>query len=193
MFSKSHTVKLVASIAVAGSIAVVGARTACAQPFITDTLGGNGHAQASVQLTTDTLAPGGSMSNYHRWFLIEHEATVDQPQGYRFVTDTLGGNGHPVASAIQSLGMGDFLAAGLHRTAYDPNAYVPGGASQQVAQAIQSVGNTPSPVPSSPVAQGSSGTDWGNAGIDAGAAAGLMLLLAAGLAVRSTRRRVLAA
>jgi hypothetical protein len=171
MFSKSHRVKLVASIAVAASIAALAARTACAQPFITDTLGGNGHAQASVQFTTDTLAPGGGMSNDHRWFLIEHEATVDQPQAYRFITDTLGGNGH----------------------SYSRSAYVPGGVSQQVAQAIQSAGKTPSPVSPSPAAQGSNGFDWRSVGIDLAGAAALLLLLAAGLAVRSTRRRVLAA
>jgi hypothetical protein len=136
MFGKSHMVKVFGSIAVAASIAVVGARTAHAQTFITDTLGGNGHAQAS--------AP--------------------------FITDTLGGNGH----------------------SYSGTAYVYGGASQVVAQAIQAGGKTPSPVPAPPVAQANS-TDWSGIGMSAGGAAALMLLLAAALAVRSTRRRVLAA
>jgi hypothetical protein len=58
VFSKSHAVKLVASIVVAASIAVVGARTAHAQTFITDTLGGNGHAKvASVQGVGMTPSP----------------------------------------------------------------------------------------------------------------------------------------
>jgi hypothetical protein len=89
MFGKSDMVKVFGSIAVAASIAVVGARTAHAQTFITDTLGGNGHAK------------------------------VSSVQGYRFITDTLGGSGRPsynthayveggasqaLAKAIQSFG-----------------------------------------------------------------------------------------
>jgi MYXO-CTERM domain-containing protein len=139
MSGKKQMVKVFGSIAVAASIAVVGARTAHAQTFITDTLGGNGHAQ------------------------------VASVQGYRFITDTLGGNGH----------------------AYNRGAYVYGGASQQVAQAIQSVGKTPSPVSSSLVARSTgSGIGWNDAWIPGVWAAGLLLL--AGAAVMRSRQRRLA-
>jgi hypothetical protein len=54
---------------------------------------------------TDTLAPGGSMSPQHRWFLIEHSDQTAQPQGYRFITDTLApGGGAASVSAPASDG-----------------------------------------------------------------------------------------
>ena len=141
MSGKKHMVKVFGSIAVAASIAVVGARTAHAAPFITDTLGGNGHPQ------------------------------VASVQGYRFITDTLGGNGH----------------------AYNRGAYVYGGASQQVGQAIQSLGKRPSPAPSVVTSTSDASSSWRNVGIGAGTAAFLMLLLAGGMLARSNRHRVAAA
>jgi hypothetical protein len=92
MSGKTHLANLFAATAVCVCIAILAARSAVAGPaFVTDTLGGNGHAkQASIQ-------------------------------GYRFITDTLGGNGRPsylpsayvhggagptVAQAVQDRGWG---------------------------------------------------------------------------------------
>ena len=118
MFGTSHLFKLVAAIAVAASIGALGARTAHAEAFITDTLGGNGHA-------------------------------------------------------------------------YNRAAYVPGGSSQQVGQAIQSFGKAPVPSPA-PVqsAQDGSLLRWSNAWIGGVWVAGLLLL--AGAAAARTRQRRLA-
>ena len=135
MFGKYHIVKLVGSVAAALAIAVVGARTAKAQTFITDTLGGNGHPQPAVV------------------------------QGYRLITDTLGGNGR----------------------AYNPRAYVPGGSSQQLSQAIQSVGKSPVPSPAPVQTVTDSSFSWSHAWIGGFGAAGLLLL--AGAAVMRTRQR----
>lgn len=158
MTRKHRLLKLFGAIAVATSIAVVGARTAHASSFITDTLGGNGHAK---------IVPAPDVIDR---YLTSHGPQV---QGYNFITDTLGGNGH----------------------AYSRGAYAYGGASQAVAQSIQSLGKAPSPAPSVEASStGGSGFDWGNAEIGAGSAAALLLgLLASGLVVRSNRRRVAAA
>jgi hypothetical protein len=51
---------------------------------------------SATRLITDTLAPGGSMSPQHRWFLIEHSNQTAQPQGYHFITDTLAPGGSAV-------------------------------------------------------------------------------------------------
>ena len=114
MFGKYHIVKLVGSVAAALAIAVVGARTAKAQTFITDTLGGNGRA-------------------------------------------------------------------------YNPRAYVPGGSSQQLSQAIQSVGKSPVPSPAPVQTVTDSSFSWNHAWIGGFGAAGLLLL--AGAAVMRTRQR----
>jgi hypothetical protein len=153
MIRKPRLLKLFGSIAVATSIAVVGARTtAHASTFITDTLGGTGHAQAGPDVIGRYLTSHGQ-----------------QVQGYRFITDTLGGNGRP----------------------YNAGAYVPGGASQQVAQAIQSLGKAPVPSPAAVQSvKGGSFLRWSNAWIDGVWAA--CLLLAAGAAAARTRQRRLA-
>lgn len=138
MFGNHHIVKLIGSVAAALAIAVVGARTAKAQTFITDTLGGNGHPKPAVV------------------------------QGYRLITDTLGGNGH----------------------AYNPRAYVPGGSSQHVSQAIQSAGKGPVPSPAPVQTVKDSSFSWSNAWIGGVGVAALLLL--AGAAVMRTRERRLA-
>jgi hypothetical protein len=70
------------------AVAAIGAQTAVAQART---------SSPSVRpFITDTLAPGGSVSEYHLWFLIEHPLPAAQPpQGYRFITDTLAPGGNP--------------------------------------------------------------------------------------------------
>ena len=63
----------------------VAAPAALADPFITDTLGGNGHAVPSYRIITDTLGGNGHA-----------KAGV---QGYRFITDTLAPGGGRVSAA----------------------------------------------------------------------------------------------
>ena len=101
-------------------------------------------------------------------------APATQPQGYRFVTDTLGGARHPVQAGVPG---------------YDTSAYVPGGATAGVAKAIQDFGygRTAGPV----VTGGSSGTgiNWGDAGIVALAAL-LLLLVLGGMRLRTNKPNV---
>jgi hypothetical protein len=214
MFGKHHTLKqLSGGIAIAASLAVIAVPSAVAstssRSFITDTLGGNGSAKAvpdaferyvaihgaqqtqaqGTRFITDTLGGNGSPKAtpdlfersvaIHEWREARAQARAvlaQQAQGTTFITDTLGGNGH----AKQVRG-------------YNPGPYVYGGASPAVARAIQDVGNGLTAAPS--VTGGSSGTSfsWGDAGIGAGLAAGLLLLLLAGTRLRTQKRGVLAA
>jgi hypothetical protein len=165
MFGKHHTLKqLSVGIAVAASLAVVAVPSALGAH---DSWYRNAVSQTasrqSVPFITDTLGGNGN----------SEQATV---RGYRFITDTLGGNGH----VTQVSG-------------YNPQAYVYGGASPAVSKAIQALGNGRTASP--PVATGSSGTSfsWGDAGVGAGIAAGLMLLLLGGTRLRMNKRSVLTA
>jgi hypothetical protein len=195
------------------------ARTQQAQgmTFITDTLGGNGSPKATPQgmtFITDTLGGNGSPKAtpdvFERAVAI-HEAQQAQSQaravllsqaqvwGTRVITDTLGGNGYPATNpsynpgAYVNGGMSPEVAKSIQAHHYDPSAYVNGGATPAVAQAIQDLGNGVTPSAPS-VTGGSSGTsfNWSDAGIGAGLAAGLLLLLAWGARLRThNRRRVL--
>jgi hypothetical protein len=95
-----------------------------------------------------------------------------------FITDTLGGNGQetPVRG-------------------YNPQAYVHGGASPAVSKAIQDRGFGRTASPPVVVASASSGTSfsWGDAGIGAGIAAGLLLILLAGTRLRMHKRSAITA
>jgi hypothetical protein len=96
-----------------------------------------------------------------------------------FTTDTLGGNGQ----VTQVRG-------------YDPQAYVYGGASPAVSKAIQDRGFGRTASPPVVVASASSGTSfsWGDAGIGAGIAAGLLLLfLLTGTRLRMHKRSAITA
>ena len=126
-------------------------------------------------------------------------AVVAVPSAFAgsFITDTLGGNGYPATKpssynpgAYVNGGMSPEVAKSIQTHRYDPAAYVNGGATPAVAQAIQDLGNgVTSSAPS--VTGGSSGTsfNWGDAGIGAGLAAGLLLLLAWGARLRTHNRR----
>ena len=57
MFGTNHLFKLIVTIAVVASVAFAGAhRAAAGRPFITDTLGGNGHALRHAQAPVKTRA-----------------------------------------------------------------------------------------------------------------------------------------
>jgi hypothetical protein len=119
----------------------------------------------------------------------------------RFITDTLGGNGSPdvfersvaIHEALQAQAQARAVMAQAQGRRYNPGAYVNGGATPAVAKAIQDLGNGLTPAPS--VTGGSSGTsfNWSDAGVGAGLAACLLLLLLGGTRLRSNNRGPLAA
>jgi len=162
--------------------------------FITDTLGGNGSPKATPDVFERAVA-------IHEAQLAQTQARAvllsqKQAQGMRFITDTLGGNGHPATKpsgynpgGYVNGGMSPEVAKSIQAHRYDPSAYVNGGATPAVAQAIQDLGNGVTSAPS--VTGGSSGTsfNWSDAGIGAGLAAGLLLLLAWGARLRTHNRR----
>jgi hypothetical protein len=96
MFGKHHLFKLAAATALAASVAVVGARTAKAgTPYNPGAYvyGGASHqvAQASQDAGFRALR---SISSARQ----QKVAT----QSFRFITDTLGGNGQPKATQVRS-------------------------------------------------------------------------------------------
>jgi hypothetical protein len=110
-----------------------------------------------------------------------------------FITDTLGGNGSPKATPVASHNAQAQRAVDLYlgiHTAQQP--YVNGGMSAAVATSNDRVRSS---VPSVSVGStGGTGFNWGDAGIGAGFAAGLALLLLIGAPrVRGHKSRVLAA
>ena len=172
------------------------ARTQQAQGmrFITDTLGGNGSPKATPDVFERAVA-------IHEALQAQAQARAvllsqKQAQGMRFITDTLGGNGYPATKpsgynpgGYVNGGMSPEVAKSIQAHRYDPSAYVNGGATPAVAQAIQDLGNGVTSAPS--VTGGSSGTsfNWSDAGIGAGLAAGLLLLLAWGARLRTHNKR----
>lgn len=108
------------------SAITIAAPAALADGFITDTLGGNGHAIPSHPLITDTLGGNGSpravpdvVERYiagHRAqppqvpdvferYAASHTAQPPQVQGMQFTTDTLApGGGQPLAAEPSSTG-----------------------------------------------------------------------------------------
>jgi hypothetical protein len=206
MFGTHHTLKqLSVGIAAAASLAVIVIPSAAASTssrggisLITDTRGGDGAPQAVPDV-------------FERYVAI-HAAQATGGQGTTFITDTLGGNGSPKAipdvfersvaihewhvARAQAQAVLAQQANGLHkqvRSGYNPGAYVHGGASPALAKAIQDVGNGLNAAPSVTVSSSDSSFNWGDAGIGAGLATGLLLLLVAGTRLRTQKRGVLAA
>jgi hypothetical protein len=170
MFGKHNTLtRLSSGIAIAASLAVIAVPSALAttssRSFITDTLGGNGSPKAAPD----------AIGRY-----VGSHAT---PQGKAFAWDTLGANGQPVRP-----------------TGSYPNYYVNAGMSAAVAQSNQAPATrtqfnhreSTQAQPSREAAVssvGGTGFNWGDAGIGAGLAAGLLLLLLlAGTRLRTNRR-----
>ena len=72
-------------------------------------------------------------------YLVNHRVAAPQTQGFRFITDTLGGNGRSVqASQLQPNRFTSDTIADVNP--YSAFAYVHGGASPTVARAIQDLG-----------------------------------------------------
>jgi hypothetical protein len=171
MFGNHHMLtRLSSGIAIAASLAVIAVPSALAagntRAFITDTLGGNGSAKAAQD------AIGRYLGNH---------VTA---QGKAFAWDRLGANGQPVRP-----------------TGSSPDYYVNAGMSASVAQSNQAPASqtqfnhrqsTPTPPTRALSSEGGTGFSWGDAGIGAGLAAGLLLLLLLGaMRLRTSRRGVL--
>lgn len=171
MFAKHLRLKrFLGGIVVTAAIAVVAAPTAFSK---TSAAGG------SESATPDVLAR----------YVANHVGQAQQAQGYRFVTDTLGGTRHPVAAQqVQPNRFTSDPIATVH--GYNPNAYVRGGSTPAVATATQDLGygRTATPV----VTGGSSGTgvNWRDVGIGAGFVAALLLLLLGSMQIRNSKRGV---
>ena len=171
MFGKHHILtRLSSGIAIAASLAVIAVPSALAagntRSFITDTLGGNGSPKAAQDA------------------LDRYLGTHATAQGEPFAWDRLGANGQPVRP-----------------TGSSPDYYVNAGMSAAVAQsnrapATQTQFNhrqsTQTPPTQALNSAAGTGFSWGDAGIGAGLAAGLLLLLLlAAMRLRTSRRGVL--
>jgi hypothetical protein len=89
--------KALITLAAVASAVFVAAPAALADAFITDTLGGSGHAQG-YRIITDTLGGNG-----------HPKSTLQQN---RLITDTLGGNGHAQTAVQDYQFITDTLAPG---------------------------------------------------------------------------------
>ena len=113
-------------------------------------------------------------------------------QGYRFVTDTLGGTWHPVAAQqvqpnrFTSDTMATVIGAGgVAANGYNSNAYVNGGATSSVAEKIQASGYNQTPEPVATGGSGGGSSTWKDIGIASLAALLLVLMLGA---LRASRK-----
>jgi hypothetical protein len=182
MFGMQHRFKqLSGGIAVAAFVAVVAVPSALSMTFITDTLGGNGSPKAAPDA-------------FERAVAIHSAKQAQQAQGVTLITDTLGGNGSPktdlferstaIREAQHAMSQARAVAQGyVDQTTvrvYNPGAYVRGGASPAVAKATQALGYGSTPASSATGQPGGKGFNWSYAGIGAGLAAGLLLLLLLG-------------
>jgi hypothetical protein len=98
--------------------------------------------------------------------------------GYRFITDTVGGSGHPNATAREPHFTTDTLALG--------GKPIPVRGYRFITDTLAPGGSTSVVVASPP------GFSWTDAGIGAGAASGALFLLASAAMFALRRRRVLA-
>jgi anti-sigma-K factor RskA len=115
-------------------------------------------------------------------YVASHEG--QQVQGYRFITDTLGGTRHPVAAQqVQPNRFTSDTIAGVH--AYNPNAYVSGGSTPAVAKAMQDLGYGRTTAPTQIGGSGGSSSTWKDVGIASLAVLLLVLMLGA---LRASRK-----
>jgi hypothetical protein len=139
---------------------------------------------SALSSTSSRSGTAGAAPDALARYVANHTGVAQQVQGYRFVTDTLGGTRHPVAA--QQIQPNRFTSDGIADVhGYNPNAYVSGGSTPAVASATQDLGHgrTASPVQTG----GSSGNSsiWKDAGIASGAALLLVLMLGA---LRASRK-----
>ena len=109
-------------------------------------------------------------------YVANHTGEAQQVQGYRFVTDTLGGTRQPVAAQqVQPNRFTSDTIADVH--GYDPNAYVSGGSTPAIAKATQDLGYGRTTAPVQAGGSGGSSSSWRDIGIASGAALLLVLML----------------
>ena len=123
-------------------------------------------------------------------YVANHADQAQQVQGYRFITDTLGGTRHPVAA--QQVQANRFtsdgfapVGAGIAANGYNSNAYVNGGATPSVAEKIQESGYNQTPDAVATGGSGGGGSTWRDIGIASLAALLLVLMLGA---LRASRK-----
>jgi hypothetical protein len=87
-----------------------------ASPFITDTLGGNGHATQTYRFITDTLGGNGkpkAIPDVFERAVARHAAQPTQTQGVHFITDTLAPGGGTSLAAKPSPSRFSWADAGV--------------------------------------------------------------------------------
>jgi hypothetical protein len=178
MFVSKHTLKrLSGGIAIGAALVVVAVPSALAGGFITDTLGGTGSAKATPDAFERAVAI--------------HNTASAQPYVNGGMSSAVATSNDPVPSGVTTTPDAFERAVAIHNAA-PAQPYVNGGMSPAVATSNDPV---PSGVPTvAVVSTGGTGFNWGYAGIGAGIAAGLALLLLIGAPrLRSHKSRVLAA
>jgi hypothetical protein len=98
------------------SAIAIAAPAALADGFITDTLGGNGHAAQNYRFITDTLGGNGSPKAIPDVFeraVARHAAQPTQTQGVHFITDTLAPGGGTSLAAKPSPSRFSWADAGV--------------------------------------------------------------------------------
>ena len=142
---------------------------------------------AALSSTSAQGGWAGSAPDVLARYVANHGGEMQQTQGYRFVTDTLGGAQHLVVT--QHVAPNRFTSdpiAGVH--GYNPNAYVFGGSTPAFAQAAQDLGYGTTPAPAATGSPTGTGPNWKDIGIAAGFVAALLLLLLASTQIRNGRR-----
>ena len=115
-------------------------------------------------------------------YVANHEG--QQVQGYRFITDTLGGTRHPVSALqVQPNRFTSDTIAGVH--GYNPNAYVSGGSTPAAAYATQDLGYARTTAPAQTGGSGGNSSTWRDIGIASLAVLVLVLMLGV---LRATRK-----
>jgi hypothetical protein len=104
-----------------------------------------------------------------------------QPHGYRFITDTLGGNGHRKPKPKPKVHRYQFITDTLGGNGHPKQL-------QGYRLITDTLGGNGGAVASAPTTAGGPSFDWADAGIGAASAAGMMLTLA-GASLLVLRRR----
>ena len=126
----------------------------------------------------------GGASDVLARYVANHTGEAQQAQGYRFMTDTLGGTRHPVAALqVRPNRFTSDTIADVH--GYNPNAYVSGGSTPAVANATQDLGYGRTTAPVQTGGSSGNGSTWKDIGIASGAALLLVLMLGA---LRASRK-----
>ena len=137
---------------------------------------------SALSSTSSRSGTAGAVPDALARYVANHEP--QQVQGFRFVTDTLGGTRHPVAALqVQPNRFTSDTIAEVH--GYNPNAYVSGGSTPAVANATQDLGYGRTTAPVQTGGSSGNGSTWKDIGIASGAALLLVLMLGA---LRASRK-----